>query len=133
LRKLSDQLDLKQVVSFEGAVAENAEVRRAFFEANVFCLASRQEGFGIVFLEAMAAGLPVVAARAGAVPEVVADGRTGLLVPAGDERAFAQALLRLLQDRPMAERLGGEGSRRVKSFDLEPVGRAFLAAAGFSQ
>ena len=130
LRALASTLGLGDAVQFEGAVPDDDAVRRAFFEADVFCLPSRQEGFGIAFLEAMAAGLPVVAARAGAVPELVQDGETGLLVPPGKPGALSETLVLLLQDRELGARLGRAGLRRAREYDLESVGRAFVAESG---
>jgi len=103
-----------------------SEYRRA----SVFCLPSRQEGFGIVFLEAMAAGLPIVAARAAAVPELVVDGDSGILVPPGDPEALAAALGRLLGDPSERERLAACGGMRVRSNDAPRVARLFLDAIG---
>jgi glycosyltransferase involved in cell wall biosynthesis len=71
LRGLSHKLGLDRSVTFHGAVQDDREVRAAYQEAHLFALPSLQEGFGIVFLEAMASGLPVVATRAGAAPEVI--------------------------------------------------------------
>jgi glycosyltransferase involved in cell wall biosynthesis len=68
------------------------------------------EAYGVAFLEAQAAGLAVVAGRAGGVPAVVAEGETGLLVEEGDAGAFAQALRRLLDD-PGRRRTMGEAAR----------------------
>jgi glycosyltransferase involved in cell wall biosynthesis len=80
-----------------------------------------REGFGLAAIEAMDAGIPVVASRVGGLPEVVEDGRTGILVPPGDPAALADAVTRLL-DRPETRRsLGAEGHRRVE--------RRFRAAA----
>lgn len=73
--------------------------------ANLFVFPSRQEGLGSVLLEAMAAGLPIVATRTGGIPEIVRDGCTGLLVPPGDPPALADAVIRLLSDPALAARL----------------------------
>lgn len=77
--------------------------------ASVFVLPSRQEGLGSVLLQAMAAGLPVVAAATGGIPEIVRDGSTGLLVPPADPAALAAAVVRLLTDAALAERLARSG------------------------
>ena len=75
---------------------------------------SRWEGFGIVLLEAMLASLPIVATRISAVPEVVVDGETGLLVDAGDDDGLARALLDLLESPEHARRLGAAGHERAR-------------------
>ncbi|MDQ2869794.1 MAG: glycosyltransferase family 4 protein [Acidobacteriota bacterium] len=103
-----------------------SEYRRA----SVFCLPSRQEGFGIVFLEAMAAGLPIVAARAAAVPELVLDGESGILVPPGDSEALSAALGRLLGSPGERARFAECGRLRVRSYDAPRVANLFLEAIG---
>jgi len=72
-----------------------------------------EEGFSNAVLEAMAAAMPVVAARAGGNAEAVVDGETGILVPPGDAEGFAAAILRLLGDPPAARAMGEAGRRRV--------------------
>jgi len=96
--------------------------------AAVFALPTEQEGFGIVFLEAMASSLPIIATRVAAVPEVVADGVTGLLIDPGDEAALAHTLEGLLQDQDLRKRLGSAGRARVAQFAAPVVARQFLAA-----
>jgi glycosyltransferase involved in cell wall biosynthesis len=88
-----------------------------------------QEPFGVVILEAMARGTAVVASRTGGIPEIVRDGETGLLVPPEDEDALAGALLAVLGDRALAERLGRAG-RRVAAAHFSPDAYVapFLAA-----
>jgi glycosyltransferase involved in cell wall biosynthesis len=127
LRRLAARLGLADRAEFLGHVPFSrlaAEYRRA----RVFCLPSRQEGFGIVFLEAMASGLPVVAARAAAVPEVVADGECGTLVPPGDPAALARALGEMLEDSALRGRLEEAGRRRVERYDAPRVAGEFLRA-----
>lgn len=99
-----------------------------YVNADLFCLPSVQEGFGIVFLEAMAAGLPVVACRVAAIPEVVEDGVTGVLTPPRDPGALADALERLIRDPGHARTLGERGRRRVAGFTPVHVAERFLDA-----
>lgn len=83
-----------------------------YHRADLFLFPSPAETQGLVVLEAMAAGLPVVAVRAGALPELVRDGESGITVPPGETKALAGAVLRLARD-PELRRLLGEGARKV--------------------
>jgi glycosyltransferase involved in cell wall biosynthesis len=130
IRARARELGLGDRVTFLGEVPDDGAVRREYLAADLFCLPSLQEGFGIAFLEAMAAGLPVVATRAAAVPEVVPDGEVGLLVPPRDPDALAAALARLLDDEPLRRRLGEAGRRRVGRYDWKTVAGEFLRALG---
>lgn len=125
-RRLARDLDLADAVTFTGALESTTELDQEYRRARVFCLPSRQEGFGIVYLEAMAYGLPIAAATAGAVPEVAPANRTSLLAPPGDPAALAAALVRLLADRELATRLGSAGPPRARAFDWTSSARAFL-------
>ena len=96
--------------------------------AALFVHPARWEGFGLVLLEAMLASLPVVASRVSAIPEVVADGETGLLVEADDPDALAAAATRLLDDGALARRLGDAGRARARAkFSVERMARQTLA------
>lgn len=81
----------------------------------LFVLPSRSEGLGLVLVEAMAAGRPVVATRVGGIPEVVSDGETGLLVPPEDPVALAVAIRRILDDPDLAARMGRAGRSRAEA------------------
>ncbi|QDL93029.1 glycosyltransferase family 4 protein [Paroceanicella profunda] len=101
---LSTRLGLDARVRFMGA-QDQPGVEALYAGADIFCLPSRHEGYGMVFAEAMMRGLPVVAARAGAVPEVLpAD--AGLLAPPGDDAALAEFLALLIDTPEVAQRMG---------------------------
>ncbi len=127
LVRLHAELGLGDTVVLVGDVSRQ-RLAEEYVAADVFCLPSVQEGFGIVFLEAMAAGLAVVACRAAAVPEVVLDGRTGVLVPPRDPGALARALGDLLRNPARAKALGEEGRRRVMELTPTRVARRFVHA-----
>ncbi len=110
------QLGLDDVVVFTGTRLDVPEILTA---VDIFTLASHVEGMPNAILEAMAAGLPVVATQVGGVPEIVVDGQTGLLVPPADNTALAQALLKLLEDVSLRQRFGLTGRQRVREqFDI---------------
>lgn len=127
LRQRHAELGLAETVVFLGKISR-AALAVEYMGAHCFCLPSVQEGFGLVFAEAMAAGLPVVACRAGAVPEVVIDRRTGLLVNPRSPEELALAMETLLVNEGLRKDLGEEGRRRVAAFDLTVVAERFLGA-----
>ena len=92
-------------IRFLGALP-TPQVQRWFGRISIYAFTSRNEGFGLTLLEAMASGAALVAARSGAAEVVVADGRTGLLVPPGDAEALAAALERLMRDPAAAAAMG---------------------------
>ena len=121
-------LGLTGAVDFLGAVDDPGRVRDVYRTASVFCLPSLQEGFGIAFLEAMAAGLAIVGGDAGAVPEVVTHGDVGYLVPPTDVAAVAGAVIRLLGDPALRSRLGDRGRAHAARYDWPVVAASFLDA-----
>jgi glycosyltransferase involved in cell wall biosynthesis len=104
-----DRLGLGSRVTFAGEV-EPAELEALYSRAALFALATRYEGYGMVFAEALVRGLPMVATRTGAVPDTVPAG-TGLLAPPGDAPAFAAALRTVLGDREERARLTAAAER----------------------
>jgi len=97
-----------------------AEVARALDEATVLVLPSRSEGLGRVVVEAFCRGRGVVASRVGGIPDIVEDEVTGLLVPPGDATALADALVRALSERELADRLGSSARVAVEPWLATP-------------
>ncbi|HEX8103535.1 MAG TPA: glycosyltransferase, partial [Solirubrobacteraceae bacterium] len=98
---------------FEGEVSDET-LYRLYADCDVFCAPSRYESFGLVLAEAQMMGRPVVACRAGGMPEVVADGETGLLVEPGDVDGLRAALARLVDDRELRARMGAAARGRFE-------------------
>jgi len=123
LLRLWRELHLEPVVTFVGE-ASRRELAREYNRADVFCLPSVQEGFGIAFLEAMAAGKPIVAARAAAVPEVV---KRGLLVEPESAEALAEAIKRLWRDPDLRTLIEQQQRQDVEAYEMIRVTRLFLS------
>ena len=129
LRAMHAELALGDTVAFLGDVSRR-ELAVEYVRAHCFCLPTVQEGFGLVFTEAMAAGLPVVACRAAAVPEVVEDRRTGLLVNPRAPEELAMAMETLLRNSGLTAAMGEAGRQRVEAFGLQAVAARFVTAVG---
>lgn len=105
--------DLPEGATYFGYV-EASELVSWFSRSTVFALPTLREAFGIAYVDAMACGLPCVGTAVEAVPEIVTDGETGLLVPPSDEVALADAIERLLSRPEWARKLGEAGRARVE-------------------
>lgn len=126
LEALAAELGIAERVAFAG---HREDVPAVLSQLSLFVLPSLYEPFGRVLIEAMAAGLPIVASRAGGVPEIVVDGETGLLVTPGDAEALAVAIETVMGDAALAARLAKSGLERVENcFSLDATVRGVLAA-----
>jgi phosphatidyl-myo-inositol dimannoside synthase len=108
LEALAKELGAGDRIRFLGGV-DDRELRTQYRDCRFFVLPSRKEGFGLVYLEAMAAGKPVLAARSTAVPEIVRDRECGELVAYGDDRALAESMGHLFDDPELARSYGQRG------------------------
>ena len=128
LRRRAEELGIANRVRFLG-FCEDAAARIA--AAQVFVLASRFEAFPYSILEAMRAGLPVVASHVGGIPEAVVPGRTGLLAPVGDVEVLRRCLANLIVNPGLRQQLGDRGRERyLEHFTLD---RMFARTLGIYQ
>ncbi|MGA8710094.1 MAG: glycosyltransferase family 4 protein [Thermoplasmata archaeon] len=122
---LARSLGVADRIDARGAVPR-AELLREYASADLFVLPSLFDSFPVVVLEAMAAGVPVVATRVGGVPELLEEGECGLLVPPGNPGALAEALAIGLSESALRERFAREGRRRASQFDWSRIAAQFV-------
>lgn len=109
-------------------VSFTATPERYMAAADIFCLPSYREGFGMTIIEAAACGVPAVASRIYGITDAVEDGKTGLLFPVGDVAALTQALLKLLEDRDLRQQMGEAArARALELFPSQKITREILA------
>jgi len=114
LEDLAEETGVERHVHFLSGLSY-AELAACYGHCEVFALPSSGEGFGLVYLEAMACGKPVIGGAHGGAPEVIDDGKTGYLVPHGDAAQLATALETLLADAGLREEMGRRGKQRVEN------------------
>lgn len=111
VKEFTKRFNLENRIHLLGFRKDIPDLMRTF---DIFLLPSLWEGFGIVLIEAMAAGKPVVATNASSIPEVVEDGRSGILVPPENAKAISEALAKLISEPELRIKFGGEGLKIVK-------------------
>lgn len=120
-QKLVQNLGLSDRVIFTGALEDICTPLKTF---TIFTLPSRSEAFGLSLLEAMQMNLPIVATKVGGIPEIIKDGYNGLLVPPGDPKALASALMKLLNDKALQRKLAAHHSEALEKFSATKMVRA---------
>ena len=126
LRRLAGELGLADAVVFTGRI-ENARMPALLAQADLLLNPSTVDNMPISILEAFASGVPVVSTRAGGIPDLVADGVDGLLVPVGDPAAMAAAALRVLTDPALAARLRAAGLDAAQQYAWPQVRGQWLS------
>ena len=111
LEQLSRDLNISSRIRFPGFRIDTPELYQIF---DIFVLPSIYESFGLVLVEAMSAGKPVVATNVGGIPEIVQDGKTGIIVPPREPDKLAEAILRLMRDEHLSLSMGKAGQRRAE-------------------
>jgi len=117
------RLGIAEAVEFHG-LQPNDRVRGMMIDADIFALPSFTEGFGLVYLEAMRAGTPVIATSMGGAKEVLVDGKEALFVDPGDEKGLAEAIEKITSSPNTAHRLRKEGKAAAKRFTVDAMGKA---------
>ena len=126
LKDQAQELGITDIVHFLGW---RDDVHRLLHVFDICALSSLWESFGLVLAEAMSLGVPCVGTSVDGIPEVIVDGETGLLVPAGEPEALAKALSLLLDDPALAERMGKAGLQRYEAmFTVERMVRRYEEA-----
>lgn len=123
LEKLTKRLKIGNHVVFTG---RQKGIPGLLKSSDIFVLPSRREAFGLVNLEAMLTPLPVVATRVGGIPEIVVNGKTGILVEAESAEALAQALIKLIRNPKLREKMAEAGKKRVLcEFDAKKMAEEY--------
>ncbi len=122
---LARRLVLTDRIDFYESVDQDT-LLMLYADCDVLALTSKNEGWGLALMEAMACGKPVVATRVGGVPELVENGTEGILVGAGDVNAIAASITNLLLDPALRARMGRAGRRRVKEFSWDSTAKVVL-------
>jgi glycosyltransferase involved in cell wall biosynthesis len=119
---LEQQIEKKGIRESVTLLGWRSDIPEIFANCDIFALSSDSEGLGMVLIEAMAAGRPIIATRVGGVPEIVEDGATGILVAPGDSHAFAEAILKLSRDEKLREEMGRKGREKAeREFNMKIV------------
>ena len=116
IEKLCHELGLENNIMFIGFLEEEDKID-AYKEADVFVMPTLYEGFGIVFVEAMASGCPIITTNVAGVPEIVEDRKNGLLVKPKDETAIAKAVIKILSEKKMASKFSENNIKKARLYD----------------
>lgn len=125
LRALAHSLNLHDQVRWLGAISDRDEIAHLFATSQVAIIPSREEPFGIVCLEALASGCPVVASQVGGIPEIVRNGIDGILVSPEDPQAMATAIMRIL-NREVNLAPPNVLQERAAQFSWDQIGQSYL-------
>jgi glycosyltransferase involved in cell wall biosynthesis len=124
--RLEMEITQKELTNCVRLLGIRSDVDKLLPGADAFVLSSKREGFPMSILEAMAAGLPVIATNVGGIPEVIKDGENGILVPPQDKVSLANAICRVLDDHKLAASLGGKARLTIEeNYSLPAVTKAY--------
>lgn len=122
LEELVSRLKLEHHVTFTG---QQKNISKLLKSSDIFCLPSRREAFGMVNLEAMLAGLPVIASRVGGIPDIVVDGKTGILVEPENPQALTKALKNLIKNPEKRTAMTLSGQKQALKFAASTMAKEY--------
>jgi glycosyltransferase involved in cell wall biosynthesis len=124
LQSLVDKLGITDLVEFTGYISLNRLIDY-YSSALVTVLCSITEAFGLTLVQSMAAGTPFVATPVGAIPDLVDQTKAGIIVPVGDHKALANAIIQLLQDKKMWAEMSARGREHATKFRWDNIGKSY--------
>jgi len=124
LRAVANSLGIQDFLRFRGSLSD-AELQHVYSESHVFVMPSKKEGFGIVYLEAMATGLPCIGANHGGVPEVIEHGKSGFLVEYDDAEQIVCYLRALLESPELYDSLSRGAQRRAEDLGFDAMAHSW--------
>lgn len=128
LRKLAKELDVDDKTSFIGEVGRS-KIPVLLEKSDVLILPSRREGFGVVLIEAMASGLPVIGSDTGGISEIIRDGYNGFKFPVSDHKRLASLIYKLLNDKALYKKMSKNSKRFVmENYSLKNIARKYFNA-----
>lgn len=123
LDTICEKKEFASYARFVGYLLGDEKIK-AFTQSDIFILPSYAEGLPTTMLEAMAAGLPIIATSVGAIPEIIEDGKDGFLIEPGDHYALAERILRLAEDKILRRKMGKNNMNKIrKRYDRAVVVR----------
>ncbi len=128
-KSLAEHLKILERIDYHESVDEST-LLQFYSDCDLLVLPSKTEGWGLSLMEAMVCGKPVVASRAGGIPELVRDGLDGILVDTGDVRWLAEAIVNLLKNPDLCKRMGASGRERAVQFSWDKSAQIVLDAYG---
>lgn len=118
LQKLAKKLKITDHVIFTGSIKNISSILQLF---TIFVLPSRSEAFGISILEAMRAGVPIIATKVGGIPEIITNNRDGILIEPGQPKLLASGIMKLINNKKLQAKLSKEGLETIKRFSIDKM------------
>jgi len=125
LEKLSFELGLSEYISFLGAISDEKKLQY-LSKSDIYTLSSLHEGFGIVLLESMLCGLPIIATDIGGQTDIITNEKNGILIPTENPKALADAIIKLVKDNTLRKKMVEFNKEDVKKYEISRIAERYL-------